>query len=407
MSKSLKATILIVSVFIISFVVAGEFGVHASSSDGAYRQLNVYSEVLSRIRSEYVEDPNLPVVTTGALHGLLESLDANSSYLTPDEYRRFKQEQKKPEKGTIGATISKRAGYAVVVAVVPGGPADKAGIENGDILEAIENQTSREMSLAEIRQVLQGEPGSNTNVYVVRPPRLAAQKVTITRELVNSPAAVEKGLENAIAYLNPQTLSKGKAEELAKAIKDLQKNGANKLVLDLRNVAAGEIEEGVAVANLFMNHGVIGYVQGQKYNRQTFNADPQKAVAASIPLVVLVNRSTFGPAELVAAAILENARGDVLGDKTFGSGSLQKTIEMEDGSALILSVAKYYSPSGRAIQDLAVTPNVLVAGAEEDIIGTDEEESPDNPSQQPLKRSRPPQTDEQLMRAVEMLKKRA
>src|SRR3954451_7207780 len=149
MSKTIKIAILTFSIAIVLFAVLGGLGVKASTNDGAYRQLGVYSEVLSRIRSEYVEEPNIPHVTDGALHGLLESLDANSSYLDPAEYKQYKQ-HKNEGKATVGATISKRFGYAAVVSVIPGGPADKAGLETGDILEAIEGKSTREMSLAEV-----------------------------------------------------------------------------------------------------------------------------------------------------------------------------------------------------------------------------------------------------------------
>src|ERR1051325_274371 len=149
MSRTLKVAVLSVSMAIVLFTIAGGLRVRAASDDGAYRQLGVYSEVLSRIRSEYVEEPNIPQVTDGALHGLLESLDANSSYLDPAEYKVYKQHHGEG-KASIGATISKRFGYAAVVSVIPGGPADKAGLDSGDILEAIEGKSTREMSLAEI-----------------------------------------------------------------------------------------------------------------------------------------------------------------------------------------------------------------------------------------------------------------
>src|SRR5262249_14438478 len=152
-----------------------------------------------------------------------------------------------------------------------------------------------------------------------------------------------------------------------------QKDGAKKIVLDLRNSGDGLEDEGIATANLFLNHGTITYLQGQKYPKQTFVADPQKTVSI-LPLVVLVNRGTAGPAEVVASAIMENARGDVVGDKTFGSGAIQKVIEMQDGSALILSVAKYYSPSGKALEDTAITPNVLVADNNDDFAVPDEDD---------------------------------
>src|SRR5262249_11667398 len=160
MSMKTKAAILVSSFAILLFVVAGSLGgVHASTNDGSYRQLQVYSEVLSRIRGEYVEEPNIPRVTDGALHGLLESLDPNSSYLTAEAYKVYKA-HKADTKGEIGATVSKRFGYAAVVSVLPGSPAEKAGIESTDIFESIEGVSSRDMSLPEIHNALSGAPGS-------------------------------------------------------------------------------------------------------------------------------------------------------------------------------------------------------------------------------------------------------
>jgi carboxyl-terminal processing protease len=401
MSKQLKASVLTLSTLVVLFLIVGGFGVHAANSDGAYRQLGVYTEVLQRIRTEYVEEPNFPAVTQGALHGLLESLDANSSYLTPAEYKEYK-EHRMDGKGWIGATVSKRFGYAAVISVLPDSPADKAGLEDGDILEAIEGKSSREMSLASIRSYLYGQPGSTVNFSVVRPRKSEPQKITITREVVNIPSVSEKMLESNIGYLQPLTLVKGKSGEIANDIKQMQKSGAKKFLLDLRNVAEGEPQEGIAVANLFLNHGTIAYLQGQKVPRESFTADPQKAIT-TLPLIVLVNRGTSGAAEIVASAILENARGDVLGDKTFGSGSVQKVIDIPDGSALILSVAKYYSPSGKAIQDTAVTPNILVADTDDDGALPDDDDSGAVPEP---KQPKTPQNDEQLRRAITVLKNR-
>jgi len=403
MSKSAKAVILTVSIAIVLFTIAGGLGVRAASNDGAYRQLGVYSEVLSRIRSEYVEEPNIPQVTDGALHGLLESLDPNSSYLSPAEYKQYRT-HKGEAKGQIGATISKRFGYAAIVSVIPGGPADKAGLDNGDIFEAIEGRTTREMSLAEIQSLLAGEPGSNVTVSVVRPRRAEPQKVTITRNTVKIPDISEKSFEDGIIYIKVDAFNKGKAQDIANKLKDDQKKGAKKVILDLRDCSEGDMQEGIATANLFLNHGIITYLQGQKYPRETFNADLNKVVTG-LPLVVMVNRGTAGPAEVVASAILENARGDVLGDKTFGVGSVQKVIEIPDGSALILSIAKYYSPTGKAIQDSAVTPNILVADNNDDFVLPDDEDNA-NPNDEQHKPERTLQNDEQLKRAIEVLKNR-
>jgi carboxyl-terminal processing protease len=403
MSMKTKAAILVSSFAVLLFVVVGSLGgVHASSNDGSYRQMQVYSEVLSRVQNEYVEDPNIPKVTDGALHGLVESLDANSSYLTAAAYKAYKA-HKAEGKGEIGATISKRFGYADVVSVLPGSPAEKAGIEDTDIFESIEGQSTRDMSLPEIRAALSGTPGSTVNVSVVRARRAEPQKMVITRDVITIPPVFDKMLEDGIGYVKVDALTKGEALDIAAKIKSLEKSGAKKLILDLRNTSDGEESEGIATANLFLNHGTITYLQGQKYPREAFNADPAKAIT-TLPVAVLVNKGTAGAAEIVAAALLENARADVVGDKTFGDGSVQKTIDLKDGGALILSVAKYYSPSGKAIEDAAVTPNVLVADETDNVISDDDgaETAPAEPEAKPKNTQ-----DDQLHKAVEVLKSRS
>src|SRR5215472_18510325 len=200
MSTKTKAAILTASAAVLVFSLVGAIsGVHASN-DAAYRQMEVYSEVLSRVRSEYVEEPNLPAVTDGALHGLLESLDPNSSYLDAAQYKDYKA-RRTNAKGEIGAAVSKRFGYASIVSVVPGGPADKAGLQDTDIIESIEGKSTREMSLAEIHSLLSGDPGSNVNLSVVRARRAEPQKVVVTRDLVTVPAAQEKMLQDGIGEI--------------------------------------------------------------------------------------------------------------------------------------------------------------------------------------------------------------
>lgn len=393
MSKAAKYTLLAVSSLFVLFTYAGTLGVKTSTNDGAYSQMKVYSEVLSRIRSEYVEDPNISAVTNGALHGLLESLDPDSSYLTPAEYKSYQQHHT-DQKTSIGAAVSKRFGYAAIVSVLPEGAAAKAGVLSGDILEAIGDKSTREMSLAEIQSSLAGDPGSQVTVLIVRIGKPDPLKLTITRAADAVPAVTAKMMDDGIGYIRAATLTKGKAQEIAAQVKSLEKQGAKKILLDLRDDAMGDEQEGVETANLFLNHGIITYLQGQKYEKQTFAADPAKAIT-TLPVAVLVNHGTAGAAEVVAASLMENARGDVLGDKTFGEGAVQKVFEIQDGSALILSVAKYYTPGGKAIQDDAVTPNIMVASTLSDDDTGDQEQQ-----------QQKSQTDDQLKRALEALKAR-
>jgi carboxyl-terminal processing protease len=401
MSKSVKTSLLLLSFIILAFAVAGAAGVKAGGgNDGAYRQMAVFNEVLMRIRTDYVEEPNLPEVSNGALHGLLEALDPNSSYLSPEEYKSYKQLGQ--QAAGVGAAVSKRFGYGNVISVVPDGPADKAGLVAGDIVEAIDDKSTRELSLAELTGILNGAVGSVVNLSVVRPTKSTPQKISITRDVVKYPAAKYSMMENQIAYIRPEGFPKGRSQEIAQRLRELEKSGAHKLILDLRNSGDGDISEGVATANLLLNHGQITYLEGQKVPRQEFNADPSKAIC-TLPLVVIVNKSTAGPAEIVAGAVLGNARGDVLGDKTFGAGSIQKTIDLQDGGALILSIAKYYTPGGKAIQDAAITPNVLVADKAEDFIAPEDSDLVPDENEKPEPKKIQP--DEQLKRAIEQLSK--
>jgi len=363
----------------------GFFGVHAGGDqDGAYRQMNVYQQVLKRIQTDYVVEPNMNDVTTGALHGLLESLDADSSYLTPTEYKIFKE---RPATGVaqVGLTVSKRFGYATVVNVLPGSPADKEHVNDGDVIESIGDHSTRELSLAVIRMLLDGRPGTNVTISLVRPRKADPDKLTLTRAIVPVPAMSEQQYENAsILYLKPIVINKARVDELASKIKA---NKSRKILLDLRDVSGGDPDEGMRLANFFINQGTLGSLEGQKFPKQTFAADPARYIS-SAPLAVLVNRGTYGAAELTAAAIEGAKRGDVVGERTFGEGSVQKTIDLPDGAALLLTVAKYQAPDGKKIQDEAVVPTVQVGQTPDD----------DNDAETPAK------GDEPLNKALQLLK---
>lgn len=336
----------------------GWFGVHADGDqDGAYREMRVYAEVLQKIQSDYVIQPNIDKVTVGALHGLLESLDSDSSYLTPTEYKIYKE---RPTGGSaqIGITVSKRYGYATIVNVVPGSPADQDHLTDGDVIEAIGGQSTHELSLAVLRLMLEGKAGSTVEISVVRPFKPDPDKLTLTRVNVAIPAMSPEEYENStILYLKPGVVNEARVNEIAAKIKAAGKK--EKILLDLRDTSGNDEQQGLRLANLFIKQGTLAMLVGQKFPEQTFTADPAKCITDA-PVAVLVNRGTYGAAELAAGAIEDSKRGDVIGERTFGEGSVQKTLEMPDGAALLLTVAKYESPSGNKIQDNAVTPDVAV-----------------------------------------------
>lgn len=356
-----------------------------------YRPLGVLSEVLARIQSDYVEDANFNRVTEGALHGLLESLDPYSSYLSPQEYQEYQRRNR--GEASPGIVVSKRFGFVSIVTALPNGPAQKAGLESGDVIESIDGQSTREMSLVEVTARLEGPVGSTITLAVVRERAGEPKPVPLRREAVPLPDVTGRIIAPGIGYVRVEALPKGAAQKVAARIQELKRSGASKWILDLRQNATGEMEEGVATANLFLRRGLIGYLTGQQYPRESFMADAGKAVADE-PLAVIVNSATGGAAELVAAAVLDNHRGDVIGERTFGIGSVQKMIPLDDGSALLLSVAKYYSPSGKQLQESGVTPNVVV-----------EEERALVPLPEPGQVPAPsaPREDAPLKRALEVL----
>jgi carboxyl-terminal processing protease len=414
MPKISKILLLAASVALVLTVFLGmnSSGVSAASTgqDGAYNQMKVYTEVLKHIQTDYVTDPNIPEVTNGALRGLLESLDADSSYLTPEETKTYKADAGSLNEHTkaaqAGINVSKRYGYATVVSVVPGSAADKAGLVDGDILEAIEGQDTRNISLAMIQHMLEGAPGSTLTVGV-RPSKVEPEKVTMTRSVTMVPPVTESVYENAsILDLKPEVLDREHVDQVEAKLKDMRKAGNKKVLLDLRDVAAGDMTQAVRLANFLLPSGTIATLEGQKFPKQVFTADASKAIQTTAPVVVLVNRGTAGPAELVAAALQDNKRADVVGEKTFGEGAEQKTFELPDGAMLILTVAKYQSPSGKKLQDDGVTPGVLVASTADDAGGVDDETPVDTSTPAPVKKPSV-QVDEQLTKALDILKNKA
>lgn len=328
-----------------------------TANNSVYKHLAVYSEVLSRIKSEYVEEPNMSSVTLGALNGLLESIDPYASYLNPEQYRDYLKNYD-AYRGDLGMVLAKKFGYITIVSVVPGSPAANVGLTTGDMLDSIKGVATRDMPLAYARLLLKGEPGTSIELSVLRR-KPEPQKLTLTREVIKYPPVESKLLPNAIGYIKMPSVSDSEVKQVATAVADLQKQGARKLILDLRYSASGTPEEGIDLANLFLDKGLITYTQGQKSPRKDFNADPKKEVTA-LPLIVLTNHGTAAAAEVAAGALQSDKRASLVGERTYGDASVLRPISMDDGSAIILSVAKYYTPDGKSIQDNGVTPADIV-----------------------------------------------
>jgi len=399
MNRFFQRSVFVLSLGLLVVLIAGEFGLRAvragSNDDGAYKQMNVYQQVLKHIQAEYVTEPNMSDVTSGALHGLLETLDPDSSYLSPAEYKVYKDHPVGAD-GQVGLSVSKRFGYAVIVSVLPGSPADKEHLEDGDAIESINNQSTLELSLAMIRVMLEGKPGSEVTLSVIRTRKRKQDpdKVELTRVVPSVPALGEQQYEEAsILYLKPVVLSPARVDEIAARLKTMSKNGNKKVLLDLRDVSQGDEAQGERLANFFLKQGTLATLSGQKVPTQTFTADPSKFVTDA-PLEVLVNRGTAGAAELAAAALADDKRTELVGERTFGEGSVQKTIELPDGAAVILTIATYSSPGGKKFLEDAVTPSVEVGPTPEQEAAEDEAGTA-------------PKTDAPLDKALALLKAKA
>jgi carboxyl-terminal processing protease len=369
-----------------------------TSDQGAYRQLGVYTDVLQRIKSDYVEEPDLKSVTLGAINGLLESIDPFASYLNAEQYKEYLK-NKDAYKGSVGLILSKRFGYVGVVDAIPGSPAAKASLTTGDMIESIRGIATRDMPLAYANMLLQGKPGTTIELSVMAVQHPEPRTITLTRAAIDYPRVTAKLMPDRIGYMQVQAMIPGTTAQIAEAVKDLEKQGAAKLILDLRYCGTGTPEEGIAVANLFQQKGLVAYAEGQHYPRKDFEADPAKAITA-LPLVVLTNRGTAAGAEVTAAALLDSKRAEqVVREPTYRDASVRQAIAMDDGGAIILSVAKYYSPSGKAIQDVGVTPTVQVMEAEPGAAADVDEEEEGPPEEAPAVK---PGEDPILKKALEV-----
>ncbi len=398
MSRNFKHIVLGLAAGIIVVIFLGGFGPSGVSStpvNNAYKQMGVYEEVLQKIQADYVTVPNLHEVTTGALHGLLDSLDSDSAYLTPKEYKEYLA-HKNDGKAQVGLIVSERGGYSTIVSVIPDSPAAKDKIEGGDVILSINGQSTYEMSVAMVRQLLRGKPGTKVRFQLIRPQRVQPYHITLTRAIAAPPPMQVQAYDHgSVVYIRPYALTAKRVNEVIARLKAMKRNGNKKVLLDLRNTAQGPEDEGVRLANAFIRSGTLASLHGQTIHTKVFTAKAADFVT-SAPLAVLVNHGTSGAAEIVAGAVQDRKRGDVVGDVTFGEGAVTKTIELPDGAAMILTVGKYETPAGTKIEDSAITPKYVVNESINHYLA-EEGELPSN-------EQKGSKSDDQLNKALSLLK---
>jgi len=375
-----KKIVIILSLVVIAFVATGY--VRARSNDEkAYRALTVYTEVLDKVQNDYVDEPNIGQVTSGALHGLLDSLDAESAYLSPLEYKDFKEKSATTAAGETGLVLIRR-GYIGVIGSLPDSPAAKAGLRIGDIVEKIAGFSTAQMAIGQAQLLLRGAPGSVVKLSVIRRGKTEPQDVELTLAKLSAPRVLEDKLQGDIAYLRVPQFSAGMTKQIREKLGQFQRQGVKKLILDLRECPAGEDSEGVATAQLFVPSGTITTLKGQTISPVVSSAEASKVVWVD-PVTVLIGVGTAGPAEIVAGAISGNKRGETVGDRTYGTASMQKLIEMDDGSALILTVANYYTPDNKEIPANGVAATSEVRPSIDEVIAANDGSQP-VPSEKPV-----------------------
>ncbi|MGB2629101.1 MAG: S41 family peptidase [Candidatus Acidiferrum sp.] len=404
MNRWARVGILAASVVIFGWVGLGHV-LGRTANDKAYKSLVVYGEVLQKIQQDYVDEPNMHLVEAGSLHGLLESLDSESSYLTPREYTEYKQKNSAPGTGETGLNLSKRFGYIIVTSVLPDSPADKAGLKSGDIFESVAGFTTREMSVGQAQNLLAGPVGTGVKVGVIRRGKTDPDEVELSRaKLAPAKLIVQKVDNDTIAFRFP-SLDPGRADELRARLQEASKQGVTKVILDVRECGRGSVPEAIAIARLFVPAGNLTSLKGQTITTQEFAAEPAKVVWKG-PVSVLMDGTTTGAAEVLAASIANTKRGDLVGDRTFGLASEQKLITMDDGSAIILTVANYFNADGKSILEEGVAPTEVIhsaAGAADD--GDDGDDSGATTQKEQPVAARPLSSDDPVLRkALDLLK---
>ena len=342
-----------------------------------YNKLKIFSEVLSLIESNYVESVESDTIINGAIRGMVKALDPHTSYLPPASYKEM-QVETTGKFGGLGIEISIRDGVLTVVSPIEETPAFKVGIKAGDKIIKIEEESTLDMTLQDAVSLLRGETGSPVTITIFRDSFKAPKEFTIVRAIIKVRSVVHKLYKKDIGYIKIRSFSKNTSVDLDKALAELEKKEISKLILDLRNNPGGLLNQAVEVTDRFLNReNLIVYTKGRSDEQNMRFTSHDKVAGVSYPLIVLVNSGSASASEIVAGALQDLNRAIILGTPTFGKGSVQTIIPLSDGSALRLTTARYYTPSGRVIQENGIEPDIIIERKIPEELEEDDEKEPE------------------------------
>jgi len=355
---------LVITALICAFMAAGTYQAHQLASareNGTYEQIKIFGSVLDLVQRNYVEEVPPQKLIYGAVQGMLKSLDPHSSFMKPEDYKELQIETKGSFTG-IGIEISLRDGILTVVSPIEGTPAYKAGLKANDKILKIEDKTTKDMTLIEAVKLLRGAKGTDVTISIYREGWRRLKDVTLTRDVIPIKSVRSMMLEEGYGYIRISNFQNKTTSELEKALRELERDkGLKGLVLDLRNNPGGLLDQAVKVADVFLEKGLIVYTDGRiKEQKMRFEAHPDRC-SRNYPIAVLVNEGSASASEIVAGALQDHKRAIIIGVRTFGKGSVQTIIPLEDGSAVRLTTARYYTPNGRSIQAKGIEPDIEVS----------------------------------------------
>jgi carboxyl-terminal processing protease len=366
MTSRNRLLVALVSTAIVTYFIVGSL-MGRVLGDSTYSQLALFGEVLQLVKSAYVEPVNLERTMHGAQLGLTEALDGDSAYLDATEFREYVEPSEKND-ADVGLAVTRRLGFLMLVAVLPGSPADRAGLRTGDILKTIDGHHTRPLAAATGLRMLRGAPGSVVELAVLRRSNDPIG-FALVREKLTPAAPTVKTLADGVALIRVPDFFAGAADGVRAHLESLKRSGTSRVVLDLRGSAFGQYPEAVGLAELFLKGGGIARFAERHAQEQVLNADPRRNVWQG-PLAVLIDNGTAGPAEIVAAALSEGGRATLVGRRTFGRVGVQRAVPLGQGG-LVLTVGKYLTPAGKPIHEQGIEPAVAVARDEDSDSGAE------------------------------------